>query len=112
MKHNCIKFRPIKPHSPHLNGKVERSQMTDKVEFYPTVDIKDKDLALRLEEWQLDYNWHQPHSSLGGKTPLKKSCELSEQTPFRDEIIANYIPEKERIQERNYQVDLIARKLK
>ena len=24
-----IKFRPIKPRSPHLNGKVERSQQTD-----------------------------------------------------------------------------------
>lgn len=24
-----IKFRPIRPHSPHLNGKVERSQRTD-----------------------------------------------------------------------------------
>jgi transposase InsO family protein len=24
-----IKFRPIKPRSPHLNGKVERSQLTD-----------------------------------------------------------------------------------
>lgn len=112
MKRYCIKFRPVKPHSPHLNGKVERSQLTDKVEFYPTVDIKDKDLALRLEEWQFDYNWHRPHSSLGGKTPLEKSCELSKQTPFWDEVIAHYNPAKERIQERNYQVDLIVRKLK
>ena len=24
-----IKFRPVKPGSPHLNGKVERSQQTD-----------------------------------------------------------------------------------
>ena len=82
MKRNCIKFRPVKPRSPHLNGKVERSQMTDKVEFYPTVKIEDESLAVRLEEWQFDYNWHRPHSSLGGKTPLEKSCELSEQTPF------------------------------
>ena len=34
-----IKFRPNKPGSPHLNDKVERSQRTDKEEFYPTVDI-------------------------------------------------------------------------
>lgn len=33
LKRNCIKFRPVKPRSPHLNGKVERSQMTDKIEF-------------------------------------------------------------------------------
>lgn len=39
MKRNFIKFRPNKPRSPHLNGKVERSQMTDKIEFYPTVDV-------------------------------------------------------------------------
>ena len=32
-----IKFRPIKPASPHLNGKVERSQRTDLDEFYSTV---------------------------------------------------------------------------
>ena len=28
-----IKFRPLKPASPHLNGKVERSQRTDLGEF-------------------------------------------------------------------------------
>lgn len=39
-----IKFRPIKPGSPHLNGKVERTQRTYLDEFYSTVDIKDPDL--------------------------------------------------------------------
>ena len=34
-----IKFRPIRPRSPHLNGKVERSQRTDWDEFYSTVDF-------------------------------------------------------------------------
>lgn len=112
MKRNCIKFRPIKPRSPHLNGKVERSQMTDKVEFYPTVNPANESLADRLEEWQFDYNWHRPHSSLGGKTPLEKVCELSEQTPFRDEVIADYNLVKERIQERDYKIDLLFKKLK
>jgi transposase InsO family protein len=72
MKRNYIKFRPIRPRSPHLNGKVERSQMTDKIEFYPTVDIDSENLADLAEEWQFDCNWHRPHSSLGGKTPLEK----------------------------------------
>lgn len=54
MKRNCIKFRPIRPYSPHLNGKVERSQMTDKIEFYPTVDIGKDNLSDLLEEWQFD----------------------------------------------------------
>jgi transposase InsO family protein len=47
-----------------VNGKVERSQMTDKIEFYPTVDIHNEKLADLLEEWQFDYNWHRPHSSI------------------------------------------------
>jgi transposase InsO family protein len=50
MKRNYIKFRPIRPRSPHVNGKVERSQMTDKIEFYPTVDIHNEKLADLLEE--------------------------------------------------------------
>src|SRR5512134_2111316 len=31
----AIKFRPIKPRSPHLNGKVERSQRANREEFWP-----------------------------------------------------------------------------
>ena len=33
------KFRPNKLASPHLNSKVERSQQTDRPEFYATVDL-------------------------------------------------------------------------
>ena len=50
------KFRPIKPRSPHLNGKVERSQQTDLQEFYRTVDLNDPDLNNKLAEWQFYYN--------------------------------------------------------
>jgi transposase len=45
-----IKFRPNKPGSPHLNSKVERSQKTDKTEFYATVDITSENL-------QDQFNW-------------------------------------------------------
>lgn len=45
-----IKFRPIKPGFPHLNGKVERTQRTDLDEFYSTVDIKDPDLPNLLSQ--------------------------------------------------------------
>jgi len=51
-----IKFRPIKPASPHLNGKVERSQRTDIEEFYATVDLKTPDLSQQLQSWQDHYN--------------------------------------------------------
>jgi transposase InsO family protein len=47
-----IKFRPTKPRSPHLNGKVERTQRADLEEFWATVDPKSVDLRQRLDEWQ------------------------------------------------------------
>lgn len=112
MKRICIKFRPIKPRSPHLNEKVERSQGTDKIEFYPTIDIADKNLQILVEECQIYYNWHLPHSSLGDKTQLEIICQLSEKTPFQDEVTDSYNPLKERVQERNYKIDLLARKMK
>lgn len=112
MRQHCIKFRPIRPRSPHLNGKVERSQKTDKIEFYPTVDVADPELASRLEEWQFSYNWHRPHSSLKGKTPMECYCALIEQTPLNEEAVADYDADKERDQERNYNVEMQIRKLK
>ncbi len=47
-----IKFRPNKPASPHLNGKVERSQRTDKEEFYFSANLDLEELQSRtLPEW-------------------------------------------------------------
>jgi transposase InsO family protein len=107
-----IKFRPIKPGSPHLNGKVERSQKTDLEEFYPTVDLNDPDLEDRLEEWQFFYNWQRPHGSLNGKTPMGRSCELIYETPLWDEVIDSYDKSKEHIQDADYKTELLLRKLK
>jgi transposase InsO family protein len=75
-----IKFRPNKPGSPHLNGKVERSQKTDKTEFYPTVDLLDQRLEQLLAEWQHYYNWDRPHSAHHGKFPMDKYFELADET--------------------------------
>ena len=47
-----IKFRSVKPRSPHLNGKVERSQRTDLDEFYATIDLKAPDIDDQLSLWQ------------------------------------------------------------
>lgn len=107
-----IKFRPVKPASPHLNGKVERSQKTDKEEFYSTLDLRDKMLEDRLAEWQHHYNWERPHGAHHGKAPMDKYFELSEQTPLWEDVLQNYDSTKERIQVPNYQVDLRMRKLK
>ena len=81
-----IKFRPNIPGSPHLNGKVERSQKTDKTKFYVTVDLAASNLDEFLAEWQHFYNCSRPHSAHGGKSPMEKYFELSIDTPFSDEF--------------------------
>ena len=107
-----IKFRPNKPGSPHLNDKVERSQKTDKTEFYATVDITSENLQDQLAEWQHYYNWLRPHSALKGKTPMERYFELSEETPFSDKVQNQCNLSDERIQNANYRVDLEMAKLK
>lgn len=107
-----IKFRPNKPASPHLNGKVERSQKTDKTEFYATIDIHSDTLDEQLAEWQHYYNWLRPHSAHKGKSPMERYFELSESTPFSDEVSSEYILENERVQDANYKRDLEIARLK
>lgn len=101
-----IKFRPIKPRSPHLNGKVERSQKTDWDEFYSSIgDLKTSDLPDKLREWQDYYNHERPHGSLNNKTPWEKWFELADKTPLWEEVEALYDPGKERIRAQNYRAD-------
>jgi transposase InsO family protein len=106
-----IKFRPIKPRSPHLNGKVERAQKIVLDEFFSTVAISSADLADQLQEWQHFYNWHRGHGSHNGKTPMDRFFEKIHQTPFRDEVEAAYDPAKEYIRDQDYRADLRVRKL-
>ena len=94
----AITFRSIRPGAPQLNGKVERSQKTDKIEFYAMQNLDDTELDDRLAEWQFHYNWRRPHGALGGKTPMEVACELLESTPLWDDVHALYHPAKERNQ--------------
>ena len=112
LKHAAIKFRPIRPASPHLNGKVERSHQTDLAEFYATADLKAPDLADQLALWQHAYNWDRPHSSLGGMTPIDRVCQLTEQTPLHEEVDALYVPDHEPIRHPQYSVDIALKNLK
>lgn len=75
------------------------------MEFYSTVDLKDPLLPNLLEEWQFFYNWHRPHSALGGKTPMGRCCELLETTPYQEEVEANYHLKQERAKVREFGVD-------
>ncbi len=60
----------IKPATPRLNGKDERSHLTVKREFYQLLDYQDDvDLHKKLADWEALYNFYRPHFSHGGKTP-------------------------------------------
>ncbi|XGA08005.1 MAG: IS481 family transposase [Wolbachia endosymbiont of Xenopsylla cheopis] len=97
-----IKFRPIKPFSPHLNGKVERAQRTDLDEFYSSVTIKSSELQIKLRDWEEYYNKHLPHSALQGKTPWEKYKELENTIPCLSEVQRNYILSKKSFVMQNY----------
>jgi len=98
-----IKFRPIKPRSPHLNGKVERSQLTDKAEFYSTIPKKERTLQLanKLKEWQDFYNYKRPHASLNGMTPYEKLLSVEQLIPIQPDVTAKYWEKDEKIHSRN-----------
>jgi transposase InsO family protein len=101
-----IKFRPIRPASPHLNGKVERSQRTDLEEFYPTVDLNSPDLPQQLQDWQDHYNQYRPHGALEGRTPWQAWLDKLAVTPFHDEVEAHFDASAERIRHPDYRMDL------
>jgi len=67
----------IRPKTPRLNGKVERSHRVDEQEFYQLLD-KDgigDDIHLfndKLREWEDYYNYHRPHGALDGQTPYER----------------------------------------
>ncbi len=65
-----------------------------------------------LGEWQHCYNWDRPHSSLGGKTPMDKYFELMWQTPYWEDVLEKYNPDKEPFRIKNYALDLKINRLK
>jgi transposase InsO family protein len=76
----------IRPRTPRLNGKVERSHRVDDQEFYQLLDkdgIAD-DIHLfndKLREWEDYYNYHRPHGALDGQTPYERL--LAKKAPAR-----------------------------
>ena len=68
-----IQLFVLPPHSPKLNGHVERAQRTHKEEFYAyydgALDLKSLNEALR--RWERVYNTIRPHHSLGRRTPAR-----------------------------------------
>jgi transposase InsO family protein len=66
----------IKPATPRLNGKVERSHRIDAEEFYRMLSgvvVDDAELFNeKLQEWERFYNFERPHGALGGQTPYER----------------------------------------
>jgi transposase InsO family protein len=66
----------IKPRTPRLNGKVERSHRIDTEEFYRLLEgvmIDDAQVFNdKLQEWEDFYNYHRPHGGLDGQTPYER----------------------------------------
>ena len=75
----------IKPATPRLNGKVERSHRIDAEEFYRLLDgvvIDDADVFNdKLHEWEDFYNYHRPHGGLGGQTPYERLRQKTHDPP-------------------------------
>lgn len=75
--HWHLEERDIRPKTPRLNDKVERSHRVDEQEFYQLLD-KDgigDDIRLfndKLREWEDYYDYHRPHGALDGQTPHER----------------------------------------
>ena len=66
---NGMRHVYIKPRSPQLNGKVERSHRIDQEEFYQLLSYTDDvDLNEKLNAWENFYNFNRPHGAFNGKT--------------------------------------------
>lgn len=75
----------IKPATPRLNGKVERSHRIDEEEFYRMLDgvvIDDTELFNdKLQEWEDFYNFNRPHGGLDGQTPYERLRQKTTESP-------------------------------
>lgn len=67
----CLFVLP--PHSPKLNGHVERAHRTHTEEFYEVYDgdLEIADLNQALRGWEQTYNWVRPHQALDERTPME-----------------------------------------
>jgi transposase InsO family protein len=78
----------IRPATPRLNGKVERSHRIDAEEFYRLLDgvvIDDTGLFnAKLREWEDYYNYQRPHGGLGGQTPYERLLQKTATQPVND----------------------------
>lgn len=91
-KQNGIRHRLIKPRTPELNGKVERSHRIDGERFYSRYKFADEhtlDNALK-RVWMPEYNELRPHGALGYLTPmefLRKRQKEIQSSPLGEDLL-------------------------
>lgn len=68
-----LKLFVLPPHSPRLNGRVERAHRTHQDEFYAVYDLDyyPPTLNLLLREWERIYNTVRPHRALDNMSPAE-----------------------------------------
>jgi transposase InsO family protein len=85
----------IRPRTPRLNGKVERSHRIDSEEFYRLLEgqvIDDANLfSDKLQEWEDYYNYHRPHGALSGQTPYERLRQKPKTRCHRPSSVAHRI---------------------
>jgi len=76
------------------------------------VDARAPDVGDQLAVWVHHYNWDRSHEALGGLCPIDRVCERIDKTPLWGDVDAAYDVTRERIQVREYAVDVALQKLK
>ena len=98
-----IRHKLIKPRTPELNGKVERSHRIDNDRFYSRFRFAtDHALDHALKNvWMPEYNEQRPHGALKGKTPMQflkeRLEEIQKQKELEEKIIRIPMPADEKI---------------
>lgn len=102
LRGNAVMFRPMRPRSPQLNGKVDRPQQADLRASWPSVSLDGPRLGELFEEGQFFDNWFWPHNALKGRAPMQRSIELADITPVHRELEDTYQASSEGFRIRNY----------
>ncbi len=85
---NKIRHQLIRPRTPQLNGKVERSHRIDEERFYSRFSFSSEhahDHALKTL-WMPEYNEVRPHGALGGQTPMDFLKQRLTQLKLKNEL--------------------------
>ena len=68
-----IKHLRTRPYTPRTNGKAERFIQTALREWaYAATYANSEQRRAALHTWLHHYNWHRPHSALGGQPPISR----------------------------------------